>query len=127
MKLKFGFVKVRYRGLDKNANRLFVTCALVNLFLVRKRLLCSVVQHEAAEPPSGWRAKPRASLVGEPKHGYPKASALRLVTVRLLVQRFLRTDVCNKSTAALRIDACLELEFHLGRLLSPRTHYQSSA
>jgi hypothetical protein len=23
MKLKFGFVKVRYRGLDKNANRLF--------------------------------------------------------------------------------------------------------
>jgi IS5 family transposase len=38
-KLKFGFVKVRYRGLDKNANRLFVTCALVNLFLVRERLL----------------------------------------------------------------------------------------
>jgi IS5 family transposase len=39
MKLKFGFVKVRYRGLWKNANRLFTTCALVNLFLVRKRLL----------------------------------------------------------------------------------------
>ena len=39
LKLKFGFVKVRYRGLDKNANRLFVTCALVNLFMVRKRLL----------------------------------------------------------------------------------------
>lgn len=39
MKLKFGFVKVRYRGLTKNANRLFATCALVNLFLVRKRLL----------------------------------------------------------------------------------------
>jgi len=39
MKLKFGFVKVRYRGLVKNANRLFATCALVNLFLVRKRLL----------------------------------------------------------------------------------------
>jgi hypothetical protein len=29
----------RYRGLDKNANRLFVTCALVNLFMVRKQLL----------------------------------------------------------------------------------------
>jgi IS5 family transposase len=41
LKLKFGFVKVRYRGLDKNAKRLFVTCALVNLFLVRKRLLCA--------------------------------------------------------------------------------------
>src|ERR1700676_3932574 len=39
MKLKFGFTKVRYRGLRKNANRLFTTCALVNLFLVRKRLL----------------------------------------------------------------------------------------
>ena len=43
MKLKFGFVKVRYRGLAKNANRLFATCALVNLFLVRKKLLCPVV------------------------------------------------------------------------------------
>jgi IS5 family transposase len=39
MKLKFGFTKVRYRGLKKNANRLFATCALVNLFLVRKKLL----------------------------------------------------------------------------------------
>ena len=42
MKLKFGFVKVRYRGLVKNANRLFATCALVNLFMVRKRLLNTV-------------------------------------------------------------------------------------
>lgn len=39
MKLKFGFVKVRYRGLAKNANRLFATCALINLYLSRKRLL----------------------------------------------------------------------------------------
>ncbi len=39
MKLKFGFVKVRYRGLAKNANRLFATSALVNLFMVRKKLL----------------------------------------------------------------------------------------
>jgi len=35
----FGFAKVRYRGLMKNANRLFVTCALANLYLVRRRLL----------------------------------------------------------------------------------------
>jgi transposase, IS5 family len=41
MKLKFGFVKVRYRGLAKNANRLFATCALLNLYLVRKKLLYS--------------------------------------------------------------------------------------
>jgi IS5 family transposase len=39
LKLKFGFVKVRYRGIAKNANRLFATCALVNLFLARKKLL----------------------------------------------------------------------------------------
>jgi transposase, IS5 family len=39
MKLKFGFVKVRYRGLKKNVHSLFVTCALVNLFVSRKKLL----------------------------------------------------------------------------------------
>ena len=42
LKLKFGFVKVRYRGLKKNANRLFATCALVNLFMSRKKLLRTV-------------------------------------------------------------------------------------
>jgi IS5 family transposase len=41
MKLQFGFVKVRYRGLKKNAHRLFVTCALVNLFVSRKKLLAA--------------------------------------------------------------------------------------
>lgn len=35
----FGFVKVPYRGLLKNANRLFATCALANLYLLRRRLL----------------------------------------------------------------------------------------
>jgi IS5 family transposase len=35
----FGFVKVRYRGLMKNANRLFATCALANLYPVRSHLL----------------------------------------------------------------------------------------
>lgn len=39
LKLKFGFTKVRYRGLKKNANRLFAALALVNLFTVRKKLL----------------------------------------------------------------------------------------
>jgi IS5 family transposase len=37
--LKFGFTKVRYRGLEKNAHRLFVTCALANLFQARRHLL----------------------------------------------------------------------------------------
>ncbi len=30
----FGFTKVRYRGLAKNGNRVFVTAALANIFLV---------------------------------------------------------------------------------------------
>jgi IS5 family transposase len=37
--LQFGFVKVRYRGLPKTANRLLASCAVVNLFMVRKKLL----------------------------------------------------------------------------------------
>jgi IS5 family transposase len=37
----FGRVKFRYRGLDKNAHRLFATCALANLFMPRRhRLRC---------------------------------------------------------------------------------------
>lgn len=39
LKRIFGFVKVRYRGLEKNANRLFAACALANLYLVRDKLL----------------------------------------------------------------------------------------
>ncbi len=35
----FGFTKVRYRGIAKNAHRLFVTCALANLYMVRHRLM----------------------------------------------------------------------------------------
>ena len=38
VKRVFGFVKVRYRGLAKNADRLFVACALANLYTARKRL-----------------------------------------------------------------------------------------
>ena len=43
IKRLFGFVMVRYRGLDKNAHRLFVACALANLFMMRHRLLCLAV------------------------------------------------------------------------------------
>lgn len=39
LKRIFGFTKVRYRGLDKNTNWLFVACGLVNLYQVRRRLL----------------------------------------------------------------------------------------
>ena len=39
LKRVFGLVKVCYRGLDKNANRLFVAFGLVNLYIARRRLL----------------------------------------------------------------------------------------
>jgi transposase, IS5 family len=43
IKRVFGFAKVRYRGLRKNAHRLIVTCALANLFIARRHLLrCEV-------------------------------------------------------------------------------------
>jgi hypothetical protein len=43
IKRVFGFAKVRYRGLKKNTHRLLVTCALANLFIVRRHLLRCVV------------------------------------------------------------------------------------
>jgi IS5 family transposase len=39
LKQIFGFRKVRYRGIHKNANRLFVACGLVNLYMVRRRMM----------------------------------------------------------------------------------------
>src|SRR6516162_7163152 len=39
IKRVFGFAKVRYRGLKKNAHRLLVACALANLFIARRHLL----------------------------------------------------------------------------------------
>jgi IS5 family transposase len=40
IKRVFGFAKVRYRRLGKNAHCLLVTCALANLFIARRHLLC---------------------------------------------------------------------------------------
>lgn len=39
LKRQFGFTKVRFKGLAKNAHHLFVCCALVNLVTVKKALL----------------------------------------------------------------------------------------
>ena len=39
IKRVFGLVKVRYRGLAKNTERLWLSCGLANLFVVRHRLL----------------------------------------------------------------------------------------
>jgi hypothetical protein len=40
---RVGFVKVRYRGIAKNAYRLVVNFALANLYLHRRRLLSRAV------------------------------------------------------------------------------------
>ena len=47
MKLQFGFVKVRFRGLAKNLNRLMTTCALINLCTARAYLLKGPTQSRA--------------------------------------------------------------------------------
>ena len=47
MKLQFGFVKGRFRGLAKNLNRLQTICALINLNTARKPLLKGLVQSRA--------------------------------------------------------------------------------
>ena len=39
IKRVFGFAKVRYRGLKKNTDRLWVSCGLANLFMARHRLM----------------------------------------------------------------------------------------
>lgn len=39
LKRQFGFTRVRYRGLEKNANHLFAALALVNIVMAKRRLL----------------------------------------------------------------------------------------
>jgi hypothetical protein len=39
MQGQFGFRKVRYKGLAKNARYLFTTCALINLVMAKEHLL----------------------------------------------------------------------------------------
>jgi IS5 family transposase len=39
LKCQFGYIKVRYRGLEKNANHLSAALALVNLVMAKRRLL----------------------------------------------------------------------------------------
>ena len=47
IKRVFGFRRVRYRGIAKNTNRLFVASGLANLFMMRRRLLlASAFDHE---------------------------------------------------------------------------------
>ena len=42
VKRLWGFSKVRYRGLQKNATRAFTALALANIYLCRERLMTQV-------------------------------------------------------------------------------------
>ena len=42
VKRLWGFAKVRYRGLAKNATRAFTALALANIYLSRQRLMAQV-------------------------------------------------------------------------------------
>ncbi len=42
VKRLWGFGKVRYRGLEKNATRAFTALALANIYLARNRLMAQV-------------------------------------------------------------------------------------
>jgi IS5 family transposase len=41
MKCRFGYRKVRYRGISKNGAQVFALLALANLFLARRTLACA--------------------------------------------------------------------------------------
>ena len=69
IKRVFGFAKVRYRGLEKNANRLFVTCALANLYMVRD-ICCAAKRRSvsAVRPANRANTPMRHQLPTTPHH-----------------------------------------------------------
>jgi IS5 family transposase len=44
MKRQFGYNKVRYRGLDKNAHCVFTKCALINLVIAKRPLMAALAE-----------------------------------------------------------------------------------
>lgn len=71
VKRLWGFTKVRYRGLAKNANRAFVALARANVYLCRTRLMAQVRLQWARTGPRARRQGPQAS---ERRPGRPKAN-----------------------------------------------------
>jgi hypothetical protein len=72
--MQLGFVKVRDRGLRKNAHRSFVTCTLVNLFTSRKEATACCAQEGcwgdeiAINRTSGTVSGERLAPVAFPRH-----------------------------------------------------------
>ncbi|MGF6979956.1 hypothetical protein QFZ94_008473 [Paraburkholderia sp. JPY465] len=58
VKRLWGFTKVRYRGLAKNANRAFVALALTNVYLSRRRLMAQVRPQWAKSGPQARAQRP---------------------------------------------------------------------
>jgi hypothetical protein len=58
VKRLWGFGKVRYRGLAKNATRAFTALALANIYLSRQRLTAQGAPVRAAMGPRGPRNRP---------------------------------------------------------------------
>ena len=87
IKCVFGFVKVRYRGgLAKNAHRLFVACALANLYIAR-------AAHEQAggvsrkTPPHNATTTPKRGQQIEPAYALRRQSP-EVTSKNLLIQTF---------------------------------------
>ncbi len=81
IKRVFGFAKVRYRGLAKNTQRLWVSCGLVNLFVVRHLLL------RARQQPCMRRAsvEPRTGRIRLPVYAASRGWSVRDCRARLVV------------------------------------------
>ena len=69
MKLRFGFSKVRYRGLAKNLHRIETICALINLYTASKRWT-AVPQPHCAEISSSGLLRPQISRRPPPITAY---------------------------------------------------------
>ena len=91
LKCQFGFTKVRYRGLDKNANHLLTAFALVNTVLAKRRLLRPARLHagfaRSGRSPDDQKAEHHRSW---------KCSTLELVN--LFRRKMLQT--CRRVSAA---------------------------
>ena len=99
MKLKFGFVKLRYRGPKKNANQLFAVCALVNVYLLRRKLCCS--HHH-----SPLR---RLLITGHPKRAATGEIRIRTLALGWLNRQHLKdTGLFRKDTGLFRVSLIAE-------------------
>lgn len=113
VKRLWGFAKVRYRGLDKNATRSFVALGLANIYLARTRLMAGVHptmptegiarSETAPNQPKSRRKQPADRQV------YRNAQSMRIGPLKLpLVQRCLKSTefAWDMRDATRQLSAC---------------------